>query len=216
MTYNLYGIRSEELIGRRSSYIVLAIVYEWQTKDKRPQRSNVNTKNLEQNSQYLWNKLFSGRSVWVLQEIIGRWTQHFTKIDQFVFGTPWLLDSLCKHWFASSVWNFCRRVAEVPPRKTSSEAKSKEKRMFSQANQKGYWTYIMFTCNFGNYWCKSSNITCKWQSLVSEVYQCHLNIWRFVHQRNISQQNVLVCPDMHRSICHVWLLCLTAVELQVS
>ena len=31
------------------SYIVLAIVYEWQswqTKDKRPQRSNVNVKNL--------------------------------------------------------------------------------------------------------------------------------------------------------------------------
>ena len=26
---------------KRSSYIVLAIVYEWQTKDKRPQRSNV-------------------------------------------------------------------------------------------------------------------------------------------------------------------------------
>ena len=36
----------KELIGRRSSYIVLAIVYEWQTKDKRPQRSNVNAKNL--------------------------------------------------------------------------------------------------------------------------------------------------------------------------
>ena len=46
MTQNLSGIRSEALIGRRSSYIVLAIVYEWQTKDKRPQRSNVNAKNL--------------------------------------------------------------------------------------------------------------------------------------------------------------------------
>ena len=33
-------------IGRRSSYIVLVIVYEWQTKDKRPQKSNVNAKNL--------------------------------------------------------------------------------------------------------------------------------------------------------------------------
>ena len=48
MVKNLSRIRSEALIGRRSSYIVLAIVYEWQTKDKRPQRSNVhvNTKNL--------------------------------------------------------------------------------------------------------------------------------------------------------------------------
>ena len=25
----------------------------------------------------------------------------------------------CKHWFASSVWNFCRRVADIPPRETS-------------------------------------------------------------------------------------------------
>ena len=40
------GIRSGALIGRRSSYIVLGIVYEWQTKDKRLQRSNVNATNL--------------------------------------------------------------------------------------------------------------------------------------------------------------------------
>ena len=34
MMQNLSGIQSEALIGRRSSFIVLAIVYEWQTKDK--------------------------------------------------------------------------------------------------------------------------------------------------------------------------------------
>ena len=73
MTQNLSGIRSEALIGRRSSFIVLAIVYEWQTKDKRPQRSNVNAKNLEQNSQYLWNIVFSWRSIWVYVELI-RWS----------------------------------------------------------------------------------------------------------------------------------------------
>ena len=39
-------IWSERRIGRRSSYIVLAIVYEWHTKDKRPQRSNINAVNL--------------------------------------------------------------------------------------------------------------------------------------------------------------------------
>ena len=43
---NLSAIWSEALIGQQSSYIVLAIVYEWQTKDKRPHRSNVNTKSL--------------------------------------------------------------------------------------------------------------------------------------------------------------------------
>ena len=26
---------------------------------------------------------------------------------------------LCNHWFTSSVWNFCRWVADVPPRETS-------------------------------------------------------------------------------------------------
>ena len=46
MTQNLSRIRSEALIGRRCSFIVLAIVYEWQTKYKRPQRSNVNVMNL--------------------------------------------------------------------------------------------------------------------------------------------------------------------------
>ena len=56
------------------------------------------------------------------------------KSDKFVFGTPWLLDLLCKHRFASSVWNFCPWVADViPPRETSPAAKSEEKRMFSQA-----------------------------------------------------------------------------------
>ena len=35
--------------------------------------------------------------------------------------------------FTSSVWNFCRLVADVPPHETSPAAKSEEKRMFSQA-----------------------------------------------------------------------------------
>ena len=69
------------LTGRQSSYIVVVIVYEWQRKDKRPQRSNVNAKNLLQNSQYLWRIVFSRRSSWVLLELVGRWTQHFSEID---------------------------------------------------------------------------------------------------------------------------------------
>ena len=72
-------------------------------------------------------------------------TRRHVKLDKFVFGTPWLLDLFCKHWFASSVWNFCRWVADVPPRETSPAAKSEEKRMFSQANYpRGEWvdTYL--------------------------------------------------------------------------
>ena len=46
MMQKLSGIQSEALIGRRSSFIVLAIIYEWQTKDKKQQSSNVNAMNL--------------------------------------------------------------------------------------------------------------------------------------------------------------------------
>ena len=74
----------------------------------------------------MWKVVFSRRSIWVLLELIRRWTQHFSKIDQetcklnkFAFGTPWLPDLLCKHRFTSSVWNFCRWVAEVPLREKS-------------------------------------------------------------------------------------------------
>ena len=66
-------------------------------------------------------------------------TRRHIKLDKFIFGTPWLPDLLCKHWFASSVWNFCHWVADVPLRKTSPAAKSEEKRMFSQARDHSYW-----------------------------------------------------------------------------
>ena len=54
-----------------------------------------------------------------------------------MFGTPWLPDFLCKHWFVSSVWNFCRRVEDVPLRETfhSSEERG-ETGVFA-----GYKTY---------------------------------------------------------------------------
>ena len=35
--------------------------------------------------------------------------------------------------FTSSVWNFCRWVADFPPRETSPAAKSEGKRLFFQA-----------------------------------------------------------------------------------
>ena len=46
-------------------------------------------------------------------------TMRNVKLNKFAFVTPWLPDLLCKHWFTSSVWNFCRWVADVPPRKPS-------------------------------------------------------------------------------------------------
>ena len=62
-------------------------------------------------------------------------TRRHAKLEKFIFGTPWLPDLLGKHWFASSVWNFCRWVAHVPPCETSPATKSKEKRMFPQASK---------------------------------------------------------------------------------
>ena len=43
--------------------------------------------------------------------------------------------------FTSSVWNFCRWVAEIIPRETSSAAKSEEKRLFSQAMSSLNWFF---------------------------------------------------------------------------
>ena len=43
---NLPRIRLEALIGSQRTFIVLTIVYEWQTINKRPQRSYVNAMNL--------------------------------------------------------------------------------------------------------------------------------------------------------------------------
>ena len=66
------------------------------------------------------------------------------KLDKFIFGTAWLPDLLCKHWCASSVWNFCSWVADVPPHETSKAAKSQEKRMFSQAELLACWHRVFF------------------------------------------------------------------------
>ena len=95
----------------RSSYIV----YEWLTKDKRPQRSNVNVVNLLQNSQYSWNIFFFRKSIAVEHKTLTKSIRRNIKSNKFTFGTQWLPDLLCKHWFTSSVWNFCRWGADVPP-----------------------------------------------------------------------------------------------------
>ena len=84
----------------------------------------------KQNSQYLWNiiillqKKHLSFSEACLQQmnttILIKLTQRNIQfLEQifcfFVFGTPWPPDLLCKHWFTSSVWNFCLWVADVHP-----------------------------------------------------------------------------------------------------
>ena len=71
------------LIG---SNIVLPIVYEWQTKDKRPERSNVNRVvnviNLLQGSQYSWNIFFFRKKHLSFTGACRSRTQNFTIIDK--------------------------------------------------------------------------------------------------------------------------------------
>ena len=57
-------------------------------KDKRQKATNVKCKREEsltkQSILILWITVFSRRSIWVLLELCGRWTQHFTKINHFL------------------------------------------------------------------------------------------------------------------------------------
>ena len=84
-------------------------------------------------------------------------TRRHVKLEKFLFETPWLPDLLCKRWFASSVWNFCRWVADFPPRETSPAAKSEEKLMFSQVRKNWARSEIVGVWNF-----------CRW---VADVHQ---------------------------------------------
>ena len=93
---------------------------------------------LEEVFEFCWSSLAGEHST------LPKSTRRLIKLDKFIFGTPWLPYLLCKHWLASSVWNFCRWVADVPPLKTSPATKSEEKRVFLQAII--IWAYL--SCSF--------------------------------------------------------------------
>ena len=59
------------------------------------------------------------------------------------FGTPWLLDLLCKHWFTSSVWNFCSWGADISLSKISLAARSDG--CFTSYSFSKFQTYLSFT-----------------------------------------------------------------------
>ena len=113
---------------------------------------------------YLWNIVSSRRSIWVLLKLVGRWAQHFAKIDQktqIFFGQIyiWSPKNVCvggyltaRHWFASSVWNFCPWVTDVPLHETSPVAKSKEKWMFSQATADTLFLLIEYFFSWTKHW----------------------------------------------------------------
>ena len=122
------------LVRSWSSYIVLAIVYEWPEK----------TKGHEGQMKMWWiyyktvnslNIFFLTRSIWVLLELVRRRTQNFTVIDQEKHKIEELfIWTIHLRNYSSSVWNFCCWGADVPPGETSLAARSAERPLFSQAN----------------------------------------------------------------------------------
>ena len=76
-------------------------------------------------------------------------TRRKVKLNKSAFGTPRLPDLLCKHWFTSSLWNFCCWVADVSPCETSPAGRGEEKQLFSQATDKqcdGDWVDVTQSC----------------------------------------------------------------------
>ena len=57
------------------------------------------------------------------------------KIKQNYIYNPMTTGFIMETLIYVSVWNFCREVADVPPGETSLTARSKKKRLYSQANQ---------------------------------------------------------------------------------
>ena len=74
----------------------------------------------------LWQKHLSFAGFTDEHNTLPKSTRRKVKLNKFAFENPWLPDLLCKHWFTSSVWNFCRWVADVPPRETSLSGDERE------------------------------------------------------------------------------------------
>ena len=75
--WNLSGIWSGALIGWCSGYIVLSIVYEWQTKDKRPRKVKCKRYECTISSQYSWTIFFFRKSIWISLGPVHKRTQHW-------------------------------------------------------------------------------------------------------------------------------------------
>ena len=98
--------------------------------------------NLLQNSIYFRN-IFFFRKNWSLFAVEHK-TYHNPpekniNSNKYTFGAPWLLDLLSyKHWFMSSVRNFCHWSTDVPCDEKSLATRSKEKQLYLQAS---LWLY---------------------------------------------------------------------------
>ena len=78
-------------------------------------------------------------------------TRRNVKLNKFAFRTPWLPDILCKHWFLSSVWNFCHHwVAGIPP--CESSKKQGQTAAFAGYRDTGQWeTKLLWTTHYAKF-----------------------------------------------------------------
>ena len=96
--------------------------------DKRQKAAKVKCIRYESltNSQYLWNIVFSRRSIWVWLELIRRWTKHFSKVDQekckieqICTWNPMTNGFIMKTLIYVITMEFLSLSRRVPPRETS-------------------------------------------------------------------------------------------------
>ena len=110
-------------------------------------------------------------------------TRRNVKLKKFAFWTPWLLHLLCKYWFMSSVWNFYRWVADIPPRETSQVGRSEEKQLFSQARPLtwgeilAFWGMKLMKCTFYNHYSDNNKNFYWWYQFVFFQIFCDFFKW---------------------------------------
>ena len=90
--------------------------------------------------QSIFVEFITRKSIWILLELVRRWTQHFTKIDQ----EKRKIEQICiwnphDYRFTSSVWNFCCWVAGVPPHETRTQRRgARRKGCFRRLRSNSY------------------------------------------------------------------------------
>ena len=91
------GIRSEALIGRRSSYIVLAIAF-WMTDNRQKARKVKRKRNesLEKAFEFCWSSFADHHNT------LPKSTRRNVKLNELAFGTQWLPDLFFIYSFTSS------------------------------------------------------------------------------------------------------------------
>ena len=131
----------------KSIYKLYCFTYCLRTTDKTQKATKVKCKHSHKcdestkNGKYSWNLYFSLKKAselcWSLfaveNKTLPQSARRNIKSNKFTFANPWVPSLLCKHWFMSSLWNFCHWGTDIPPGETSIPAtRSNKKQLYSQ------------------------------------------------------------------------------------